>query len=71
MKLLLDTHIFLWFLNGDRQLSTQFRDRIQDQNNDVYQDQSGVSLGSRSKPLRVRVHTCQQAYSINKVLTAA
>ncbi len=37
----------------------------------LYQDQSGVSLGSRSKPLRVRIHNCQQAYSINKVLTAA
>ena len=36
MRLLLDTHIFLWFLNGDPQLSNQFRDRIQDPNNEVF-----------------------------------
>ncbi|BBC24225.1 type II toxin-antitoxin system VapC family toxin [Pseudanabaena sp. ABRG5-3] len=36
MRLLLDTHIFLWFLNGDPQLSSQFRDYIQDPNNNVY-----------------------------------
>ncbi len=36
MQLLLDTHIFLWFLNGDPQLSPQFRNYIQDRNNDVY-----------------------------------
>lgn len=36
MRLLLDTHIFLWFLNGDPQLSSQFRDYIQNPNNNVY-----------------------------------
>jgi PIN domain nuclease of toxin-antitoxin system len=36
MRLLLDTNIFLWFLNGDPQLSNQFRDRIQDPNNEVF-----------------------------------
>ena len=36
MQLLLDTHIFLWFLNGDPQLSPQFRNYIQDPNNDIY-----------------------------------
>ena len=36
MKLLLDTYIFLWFINGSNQLSTRFRDHIQDPNNTVY-----------------------------------
>lgn len=36
MKLLLDTHIFLWFISGSNQLSTRFRDHIQDPDNTVY-----------------------------------
>jgi PIN domain nuclease of toxin-antitoxin system len=36
MRSLLDTHIFLWFLNGDPQLSTQFREFIQDPSNAIY-----------------------------------
>lgn len=36
MKLLLDTHIFLWFLNGDPQLSDNVCDVIKDPENDIY-----------------------------------
>ena len=36
MKLLLDTHIFLWFISGSNQLSTRFRDHIRDPDNTVY-----------------------------------
>jgi PIN domain nuclease of toxin-antitoxin system len=36
MKLLLDTHIFLWFISGDFKLSVSAIDRIRDSNNDVY-----------------------------------
>lgn len=36
MKLLLDTHIFLWFISGSNQLSRRFRDHIQDPDNTVY-----------------------------------
>ncbi len=35
MKLLLDTHIFLWFVSGSNQLSAIFRDSIQNPNNTV------------------------------------
>lgn len=28
MRILLDTHIFLWFISGDAQLSTNVRDAI-------------------------------------------
>lgn len=36
MKLLLDTHIFLWFISGDRQLADTLRDAIGDPDNEVY-----------------------------------
>ena len=36
MKLLLDTHVFLWFINGDSQLPAQISQQIQDVNNNVY-----------------------------------
>lgn len=36
MKLLLDTHIFLWFISGDKRLPEGMRDNIRDPNNEVY-----------------------------------
>ena len=36
MKILLDTHIFLWFISGDTMLSTDVRDIIRDPDNEVY-----------------------------------
>jgi PIN domain nuclease of toxin-antitoxin system len=36
MRILLDTHIFLWFINADIRLSTNIRDAIRDPDNDVY-----------------------------------
>jgi len=36
MRILLDTHIFLWFISGDTQLSTDVRDAIRNPDNDVY-----------------------------------
>ena len=36
MRLLLNTHIFLWFLNGDPQLSQDFCNAIKDPKNSVY-----------------------------------
>ena len=36
MRILLDTHIFLWFISGDAQLSTDVRDAIRDSDNEVY-----------------------------------
>jgi PIN domain nuclease of toxin-antitoxin system len=36
MRILLDTHIFLWFISGDRQLSDKIRDAIRDSDNEVY-----------------------------------
>ena len=36
MKLLLDTHIFLWFISGDSRLPEMMRDSIRDIENEVY-----------------------------------
>lgn len=36
MRLLLDTHIFLWYITGDRRLGDRIRDAISDPKNDVY-----------------------------------
>jgi PIN domain nuclease of toxin-antitoxin system len=36
MKILLDTHIFLWFISGDSRLSTDVRDAIRNPDNEIY-----------------------------------
>ncbi len=36
MKLLLDTHIFLWLISGDRQLLSTWRDSICNRDNESY-----------------------------------
>ncbi len=36
MRILLDTHIFLWFISGDPRLSVSTRELIQDSDNEVY-----------------------------------
>ena len=36
MRLLLDTHIFLWFISGDTRLPAEWRDSIRDPGNAVY-----------------------------------
>lgn len=36
MKLLLDTHIFLWFISADKRLPNKWKTYIRDPNNKVY-----------------------------------
>ncbi|MGK7945432.1 MAG: type II toxin-antitoxin system VapC family toxin [Microcystaceae cyanobacterium] len=36
MNLLLDTHVFLWFVNDDSRLSDTFKDLIENENNVSY-----------------------------------
>ena len=36
MRILLDTHIFLWFISGNAQLSKDVRDSIREPDNEVY-----------------------------------
>jgi PIN domain nuclease of toxin-antitoxin system len=42
MRLLLDTHIFLWYLSADPQLPTDARDAIRDPANEVYLSAASV-----------------------------
>ncbi|NEP61284.1 MAG: type II toxin-antitoxin system VapC family toxin [Symploca sp. SIO2G7] len=36
MRVLLDTHIFLWFISGNTKLSKDVRDTIRDPDNEIY-----------------------------------
>jgi PIN domain nuclease of toxin-antitoxin system len=36
MRLLLDTHVFLWYITADSRLSTAVRDAIRDHTNEAY-----------------------------------
>ena len=36
MRLLLDTHVFLWFISADARLPVKWRDSIRDTGNDVF-----------------------------------
>jgi len=36
MKIIIDTHIFLWFLNNDKKLSMNSKELIEDDKNDIY-----------------------------------
>jgi len=36
MRLLLDTHVFLWFIEGSVRLSKSAKDHIEDQSHDLY-----------------------------------
>ncbi len=42
MKLLLDTHVFLWYISADPQLPAAFRDGIRDPANEVYLSAASV-----------------------------
>ncbi len=42
MRLLLDTHVFLWYISGDSRLPSQFLDAIRDQTNQVYLSSASV-----------------------------
>lgn len=36
MRLLLDTHIFLWFVSGDNKLAPALRDAVRDPQNEIF-----------------------------------
>jgi PIN domain nuclease of toxin-antitoxin system len=36
MNILLDTHIFLWYISGNKRLDSKHRDLISDEKNDVF-----------------------------------
>lgn len=58
MKLLLDTHVFLWFLEGDTSLSAKARTLIESHENNVYV--SVISLFEISIKLKLGKISLQQ-----------
>jgi hypothetical protein len=57
MRILLDTHIFLWFISGDSRLSVDIRDAIRDTANEVYL--SVVSVWSQLSSPSCANNLCQ------------
>ena len=67
MKLLLDTHVFLWFISGDAKLRPELRDAIQDAANEVYLSVASVweaviksQLGKLSLPQPAEIYLPEQ-----------
>jgi PIN domain nuclease of toxin-antitoxin system len=42
MRLLLDTHVFLWYISGDARLPQSHRDAVRDPTNEVYLSAASV-----------------------------
>ncbi len=67
MKLLLDTHIFLWFISGDSRLRPDVRDAIEDTANEVYLSPGSIweaivkhKLGKLPLPKAPEIYLLQQ-----------
>lgn len=68
MKLLLDTHILLWWLNDDKKLSEYGRQFIQNPDNDVYVSHASlweIQIKNMSGKLNANVETIIQQLPIN------
>lgn len=44
MRFLIDTHVFLWFINGDTRLSQTVRTAIEEEENDVLLSTTAIPL---------------------------
>ncbi|MDB9518249.1 type II toxin-antitoxin system VapC family toxin [Roseofilum reptotaenium CS-1145] len=67
MKILLDTHIFLWLITNNRQLDDRCRNAISNQDNDVYLSVVSVweamikyQLGKLSLPASPEIYLPEQ-----------
>ena len=70
MRLLLDTHVFLWYISADARLPATFRSAIDDPNNQVYLSAASVweavikhSLGKLPLPAPPAVYLPQRRVS--------
>jgi len=54
MKLLLDTHVFFWYISGDPKLPTHFLQTIQDPANEVYLSAASLSARGETRLLFTR-----------------
>lgn len=69
MRLLLDTHAFLWFILDDPRLSSQADALISDPNNEV--EISPASYWEIAIKIRLKKYTLPEPYSWNKSLSSA
>src|SRR5438874_322302 len=67
MRLLLDTHVFLWYITAESKLPPTFRDAIRDSANDVYLSAASVweavikhTLGKLPLPAPAAEYMCRQ-----------
>jgi PIN domain nuclease of toxin-antitoxin system len=70
MRLLLDTHMFLWFISGDPKLIEAHRDLIRDPRNEVFLSVVSIweaivkwRLGKLPLPIRP-LHICRRPASL-------
>ncbi len=58
MRYLLDTHVFLWWLNKDKRLNPKIRDIIQDTKTDIFISvASGLEMSIKRKTKKLRMNT--------------
>ncbi|MBI4098305.1 MAG: type II toxin-antitoxin system VapC family toxin [Candidatus Levybacteria bacterium] len=58
MRYLLDTHVFLWWLNKDKRLNPKIRDVIQDTKTDIFISvASGLEMSIKRKTKKLRMNT--------------
>lgn len=65
MKILLDTHIILWFLANDRQLSDKAKEIILDEKNDIFYSTASVweiTIKHMANPVKMRINGNKFAY---------
>ncbi len=77
MRLLLDTHVFLWYISADSRLPIAFRDAIRDPANDVYLSVASIweaiikhALGKLPPPKRASGTTFPPARITGDAVTA-
>ncbi|WP_254511180.1 type II toxin-antitoxin system VapC family toxin [Anatilimnocola floriformis] len=67
MRIILDTHVFLWFVSGDPRLPTRYRSEIQSPENDIFLSAASIweaviknQLGHLPLPEKASVYLPQQ-----------
>lgn len=58
MRYLIDTHIFLWWLNGDKRLKTPIREVIENKENQIIASViNGIEISIKTKRTKIKLST--------------
>lgn len=58
MRYLVDTHIFIWWISGDRKLKSSVKDVLRDPSNQVYVSVvSGLEIAIKKRTGKIRLKT--------------